>query len=137
MQRMWGNWQLVACVLLLVLSTPGCLRRERTVHEPMTWRCVPERFMKDYPDAQPVEFRYVEKPNYHEVQFGEGLCDQLTSTAKDVVIADFAVFGNWRGELLGYRFVAVDGEKIVDVGGFSTNGVTGNPGPHPLEKYFK
>lgn len=93
--------------------------------------------MTDYPDAQPVEFRYVEKPNYHVVQFGKGLCDQLTSTAKEVVTIDFEVWGNWRGELLGYRLVAVDGEKIVDVGGFSTSGMTGNDRPHPLEKYFQ
>jgi hypothetical protein len=93
--------------------------------------------MKDYPEAQPVRFWYVEKPNYEEVQFGKGLCDRLTSAAKEVVIGDFEVWGDWRGELLGYRFVAVDGEKIITVGGFSTSGMTGDDRPHPLAKYFK
>ena len=103
----------------------------------MKWECVPERVTKDYPEAQPVRLRYVERPNYYELVFGKGLCDRLMSTEKDIVIVDFDVWGDWWRGLVGYEILAIDGEKIVNAGGYGGSGMTGEPGRHPLGQYFK
>ena len=93
--------------------------------------------MPHYPDAQPVRLRYVEKPNYHEVVSGKGLCDRLTKAGKEVVAVDFDAWGDWWNGLVGFEILAIDGEKIVRAGGFGGSGVTGEAGPHPLAAYFR
>lgn len=103
----------------------------------MTWACAPDRFMPDYPDAQPVRLRFVEKPEYEIVVFGKGLCDRLTSGGKEVVAADFDAWGNWRDGLTGFAVLSIDGDRIINAGGWGTASVTGKPGAHPLDEYFK
>lgn len=128
------------CLLPLALSTAACGGLASAVHavqKPMTWACAPDRVTKDYPEAQPVRLRYVEKPAYEELVFGKGLCDRLTSTAKKVVMVDFDAWGNRSRGVVGYRILAIDGEQIIRTGGFEYSSVTGTPGPHPLGEYFK
>jgi hypothetical protein len=93
--------------------------------------------MAAYPDAQPVRLRFVEDPHYEEVVSGRGLCDQLTRSARPVVLVDFDVWGNWYRGLVGWREDAIDGESIVNAGGAGSSGAHDPVGPHPLEVYFK
>ncbi len=130
-----------ASLAVLALFFSGCDRHVRVVKE-MIWECAPERYMREYPDAQPVRFRFVENPHHEVVTSGRGLCDQLEASGKKVVSVEFDVFGNrWNG-LHGFNDVAVDGRAIVDVGGWGSSGSHSNgpgdpAGPHPFEALFR
>jgi hypothetical protein len=102
----------------------------------MTWECAPERAMEQYPEAQPVRFRFVENPAYEEVIFGRGLCDQLRRSSKPLVRVDFEVSGNSRCGLVGYRETTIDGKEVVNAGGMGSSGATHPAGPHPLSTVF-
>ena len=138
----WIRHRLLLPVVLVppLLLSIGCrelfFSHRVIVQKPMTWACAPERATKDYPEAQPVRFRFVEEPAYEEVVFGKGLCDDLTDAEK-VVSVEFEAWGNKHDGLIGHRVLSVDGKKIVNVGGYDTSGGTGRPGPHPLRAYFK
>lgn len=103
----------------------------------MTWECAPEHYMPQYPEAQPVRFRFIEDPSYEEVVSGKGLCDQLKASGKRVVVVQYDTWGNSFRGLIGYREVSVDSKPIVDVGGWSSSGAHERVGPHPLEKLYK
>jgi hypothetical protein len=122
--------------LLLLLAMTGCNHSVR-VTEQMTWECAPDRYMPQYPDPQPVRFRFVEDPRFEDVVSGRGLCDQLRRSGKSVVAVEFEAWGNSRRGLHGYREIAVDGKPIIDVGGWTSSGASGRTGPHPLERLFK
>jgi hypothetical protein len=123
-------------LLLLLLPLTGCNNSVR-VTEQMTWECAPDRYMPQYPDAQPVRFRFVEDPRFEDVVSGRGLCDQLRRSGKSVVAVEFEAWGNSRRGLQGYREITVDGNPIIYVGGWGSSGASGRTGPHPLEKLFK
>jgi hypothetical protein len=93
--------------------------------------------MPQYPEAQPVRFRFVEDPHFEDVVSGRGLCDQLRSSGKTVVAVEIEAWGNSHRGLVGYREISVDSKPIVDIGGWGSSGATGVTGPHPLEKLFK
>ena len=128
-------------MVFLVVSGTACggrgYARHLAVQKPMTWECASELATRDYPDAQPVRLRYVEKSNYYEVVSGKGLCDRLTASAQRVVAVDFDAWGDWWHGLVGFEVLAIDGEKIVRTGGPGGSGMTGEPGPHPLAQYFQ
>src|SRR5919198_465857 len=75
----------LAISLILCIAAAGCcwstIQRVH-VDKEMTWECAPDRAMKEYPQAQPVRFRFVENPTYYELIFGRGLCDQLRRSSK-------------------------------------------------------
>jgi hypothetical protein len=138
--------RLLTTVLLVSLSlAAGCTHREPPpepistvyVSKEMTWECAPEHYMSQYPEAQPVRFRFVEDPSYEEVASGRGLCDQLRASGKRVVVVEYETWGNSFRGLIGYREASVDGKPIVDVGGWGSSGAHGRVGPHPLEKLYK
>jgi hypothetical protein len=132
--RLYSRQELAISFLLLSLT--GCNHTVR-VAEQMTWECAPDRYMSQYPDAQPVRFRFVEDPRFEDVVSGRGLCDQLRRSGKSVASVEFEAWGNSRRGLQGYRETAVDGKPIIDVGGWTSSGASGRTGPHPLERLFK
>ena len=91
--------------------------------------------MRDYPQAQPVRFRFVEDPRVEDVISGKGLCDQLKASGKKVVVMEFDTWGNSLHGLIGYREVSVDGKAIIDVGGWGSVGAHG-AGANPLAKLY-
>ena len=129
-------WPLTTALLVLMSSAAGCTRHVNVSKE-MTWKCAPEHYMPQYPEAQPVRFRFIEDPSYEEVVSGKGLCDQLKASGKRVVVVQYDTWGNSFRGLIGYREVSVDSRPIVDVGGWSSSGAHERVGPHPLEKLYK
>ena len=128
----------VALSAILLLTCIGCERQGHLrVNEQMTWECAPGQFMSQYPDAQPVRFRFVVDPHYEDVVSGRGLCDQLRRSGKKQVAVEIEAWGDAALGLRGYRELSVDGVPIVDVGGWSSSGATNPTGPHPLDRLFK
>jgi hypothetical protein len=103
----------------------------------MTWECAPDQFMPQYPNAQPVRFRFVIDPHCEDVVSGRGLCDQLRRSGKREVAVEIEAWGDTAHGLYGYRELSVDGAPIVDVGGSGSSGATNPTGPHPLARFFK
>jgi hypothetical protein len=131
----YHRWQELA-VLFMVLLLTGCNHSVRVIKQ-MTWQCAPDRYMPQYPEAQPVRLTFVEDPHFEDIVSGRGLCDQLRTSGKVVVAVEFEAWGNTREGLEGYRELSVDGRPIVDIGGWTSSGASGRSGPHPLEKLFK
>jgi hypothetical protein len=122
--------------LVGALLSVGCERRF-VVEERMTWECAPELSMQQYPDAQPVRFRFVENPQFEEVEFGRGLCDQLNAAGRNVVVIKYEVWGNHSRGLIGFRPLLIDGKPIINAGGMGSSGANGiNHGPHPFDRFF-
>jgi hypothetical protein len=130
------DWLLTTTLLVSMSATAGCTRQVHVTKE-MTWECAPEHYMSQYPEAQPVRFRFVEDPRFEEVVSGKGLCDQLRISGKRVVAVEYETWGSSYRGLIGFREVSVDGKPIVDVGGWGSSGAHGQGGPHPLEKLYK
>jgi hypothetical protein len=128
------SWSLTIALFALLL--PGC-NRQRVIKVEMTWECAPDKNMPEAPDAQPVRFRYVADPHYEEVVAGRGLCDQLKSSGKKVVVVEYEAWGDYLHGLVGYRETSVDGKAIVNAGGWGSSGANTTVGPHPLAKMFK
>lgn len=126
----------LVAVLSVVIVAPSRDQYVRVKKE-MTWECAPDKYMPENPEAQPVRFRYVEDPHYEEVASGRGLCDQLKSSGKRVVVVEFEAWGNSSSGLRGFHEISVDGKPLVDVGGWGSSGSTDAVGPHPLRKLFK
>ena len=129
-----------AAHLLLVLALMGPLTAAGCTHDiqvskQMTWECAPEHYMRDYPQAQPVRFRFVEDPTFEDVISGKGLCDQLKASRKKVVVMEFDTWGNSVQGLIGFREVSVEGKPIIDVGGWGSISAHG-VGTHPLAKLY-
>jgi hypothetical protein len=128
----------VIAVIFLLFPSLGCEREVRLrVTKQMSWECAPEHYMRAYPEAQPVRFRYVENPHHEVVQSGRGLCDQLKSAGKPVVAVEFELFGDKVRGLRGFNPIAVDGTPIVDVGGWGGSGGDASTLPDPLETEFR
>ena len=133
------HFKLAIAVLLLSQSMLAGCTRHVSVRKEMTWECVPEHEMREYPEAQTVRFKFVEAPRYQEEVSGKGLCDQLRAAGKRTVMVDYDTWGNSFRGLIGYREVSVDGKPMVDVGGWGSSGANGTKeeiGPHPLEKVY-
>jgi preprotein translocase subunit SecG len=129
----------IAALLVAALITTVVLLSDRyfSVAEKMTWQCAPDQYQSWAPLAQPVRFRYLENPQYEEVASGKGLCDELKGSGRNVVLVEFAVWGNSFQGLRGFREVSVDGKPIINVGGSGYSGAYGSDiGPHPLQKFF-
>jgi hypothetical protein len=127
---------MTAALLASLSLATGCTRHVDITKE-MTWECAPEHYMPQYPEAQPVRFRFVEDPQFEELVSGRGLCDQLKACGRRVVAVKFETEGNSIRGLIGFREVSVDGKPIVDVGGWGSSGSHSPVGPHPLEKLYK
>lgn len=127
-----------ATAFALLLPTLGCEREVLLrVTKQMTWECAPEHYMPAYPEAQPVRFRYIENPHPEVVKSGRGLCDQLKTAGKAVVAVEFELRGDRVRGLRGFNAIAVDGQPIVDVGGWGGSGGDASTLPDPLETAFK
>jgi hypothetical protein len=92
--------------------------------------------MPQYPEAQPVRFKFVEDPSYEDEVSGKGLCDQLRTSGKRTVMVEYDTWGNSYRGLIGYREVSVDGKPIVNVGGWASTPAHERVGPHPLERIY-
>jgi len=125
-----------AFLIGLLSAAAGCSRQIK-VTEQMTWECAPEHYMSQYPEAQPVRFRFVEDPQFEEVVSGRGLCDQLKASGKKIVAVEYETWGDSSSGLIGFREIAVDGQPIVTVGGWGSSGSHIQGGQHPLEKLYK
>jgi len=68
------DWLMTTALLASLSLATGCTRHVDVTKE-MTWECAPEHYMPQYPEAQPVRFRFVEDPQFEEVVSGRGLCD--------------------------------------------------------------
>ena len=123
--------------LAAVLLCNGCDRHVRvTMH--MDWECLPPEPSTQYPNAQPVRFRYVENPGYFDVTSGRGLCEQLRSSSHKTAQVTYEVWGTSHG-LHGYRIESVNGLPLQDFGGPARSGHDGmgTGGPHPLATALK
>jgi hypothetical protein len=127
----------IAVLLCLIALGLAACERHVSIKEEMTWECAPDHYMPQYPEAQPVRFRFVADPHYEDVVSGRGLCDQLKRSGEKIVVVEFEAWGDSVHGLSGYRELAVSGTPIVDVGGFGSSGATNPTGPHPLAKLFK
>jgi hypothetical protein len=131
--------RILTSILLLLLLT-GC-ERKYTVTEQMTWECLPNWYTHDYPGvvitpgAQAVRFRYVENPHAYDVITGRDLCRVLESSSKGAS-ATVTIEAWGQSDVRGYTFVAVNGQPIVNAGGFGVSGSEGAGQQHPLSKYF-
>ena len=140
-RRPWVWLITVACLLpagLFAYFFARVVQHSVRIQKEMTWECAPDQYKAWAPEAQPVRFRFVEGPQYEEVVSGRGLCDQLKATGKEPVMVEFEAWGTRQRGLIGYREIAVDGNPIIDAGGWGSSGSTGNPtGAHPLRRYFE
>jgi hypothetical protein len=111
------------------------------VQKEMTWRCAPELARADLPGYQAVRIRFAQDPRYGEVVVAKGLCDQLTSAARPVVLVDFDAWGNSRQGLVGFREVAIDRRDVIASTGSTSFFEQHDPaqprGRHPLDTLFK
>jgi hypothetical protein len=128
--------RIVWLVTIALFVLPGC-NRQRVIRVEMTWECAPDKNMPDAPDAQPVRFKYVANPHYEEIVSGRGLCDQLKSSGKKVVVVEYEAWGDYFHGLVGYNEVSVDGKRIVGAGGWGSSGSDTTVGPHPLAKLYE
>lgn len=118
------------------LVVVGC---RRTVHvtEQMTWECAPEEYKSGYyakPDEY-VRFRFVDKPNYFEVESSRNFCSELRKAGRSVVSVEFELWGQGH-TLRGYRMVSVDGRSLQNIGGWGESGAKDPSGPSPLYDAF-
>src|ERR1700676_3166017 len=126
----------VLTIALFALLLPGC-NRQRVIKVGMTWECAPDQYKSWAPEAQPVCFKYVADPQYEEVVSGRGLCDQLKTSGKKVVVVEYEAWGDYFHGLVGYNEISVDGKRIVNAGGWGSSDAHTTVGPHPLAKLFK
>ena len=134
----------LAALATVVVAATGCslspLRHVREQKE-MTWKCVPELSRADSPGYQAVRFRFVQDPRYGEVNLARGLCDQLTSAGKAVVLVDFEAWGNSSQGLVGYREITIDQRAVIPGTGSTSFFEQHDPaeprGQHPLSTPFK
>jgi len=127
---------LAAIVVWTIACSP--LQHVR-VQKEMTWMCVPE--LDRAPDYQAVRVRFTQDPRDGEIILARGLCDQLTSAGKPVVLVDFEARGNSRQGLVGFLEVAIDGREVMPSTGsnsfFEQHDSTKPRGQHPLSALFK
>jgi hypothetical protein len=88
--------------------------------------------LHDYPEAQPVRFRFVE-----DGISGRGLCDQLKISGKKTVLVALDTCGSSVRGLVGFNEISIDGKQIVNVGGWGSSGSPDRVHPHPLKNLYK
>jgi hypothetical protein len=121
-------------VVAAALLCCGCDRHVRATKE-MAWECLPERDLQ-YPEAEPVMFRYVEDPEYFDIASGRDLCQQLRNSGKSTARVTYEVWGSSFRGLHGYRIELINGQPLQNIGGRGGSGHhgMGNGGPHPLAR---
>src|SRR5437016_4340739 len=131
--------QVLMLTTLLFLST-AC-QYTVTITEQMTWECLPEWYTRDYPNAKPlpggqaVRFLYVRNPHVYDVVTGRELCSRLEASNNKIVEVKIEAHGS-RSGVIGYHFLSVQGQPIINVGGVDMTGIDGT-GQHPLDTYFR
>ena len=138
--RQWSGSRLTA--MLLVLGTAilcaGCDKHVHVTKE-MAWECLPGKTDPQYPDAEPVIFRYPEAPGFFDMASGRSLCQQLRASGRSTAKVTYDVWGSSFMGLHGYRIELVNGQRLQDIGGPAGSGYhgEGNSGPHPLTKVLE
>ena len=125
----------VISVVAVAFLCCGCDRHVHVTKE-MAWECLPAERDLQYPDAEPVMFRYVEDPEYFDVASGRGLCQQLRTSGKSTARITYDAWGSSFQPLHGYRIELINGQPLQDIGGPARSGRRGmgNGGPHPLSR---
>ena len=132
MMRVRSGWRSLSLAVILLASC-ACDRHVRVTKE-MTWECRPAQRDAQYPEAEPVMFRYTENPDYFDLASGRGLCRQLQGSGKGTAQVTYEVWGTASRGLHGYRIELVNGQPLRDVGGPGLSGYHGDGrgGQHPL-----
>jgi hypothetical protein len=124
-----------------MLLIPGaailCASCYKHVHvtKEMAWECLPGETDPEYPDAEPVIFRYPEDPGFFDMASGRTLCQQLQASGWTTAQVTYDVWGSSFRGLNGYRIELVNGQRLQDIGSPTRSGYhgKGNSGP-PLMK---
>lgn len=131
--------RLPAAIMALCIALLGCgCNRYVVVTREMTWECVPAEQDINYPEAEPVLFRYTEDPEYFDLASGRALCQQLQASGKSRAEVTYQVWGNRVSGLHGYHIESVNGQPLNDIGGPAWSGCHGTcKAVHPLESALR
>ncbi len=133
--RLFSNRHVIAAAACLLVFLSNPFERKVVVSEQMTWECAPEEYKTGYyarPDEY-VRFRFVKNPRCVELESARNLCADLRSMGKQVVTAEFEVWGGpFHLAPEGYSMKAVEGHQLVHVGGWGYSGANDPKGPCPI-----